>query len=222
MADSFPITFTGREIELLDRASDLDRSNEASGELRGKYIRWDLTNNGPKNQPIVGWTVFSGEDSAGRLIFSGVDRPLLCTRRIPGFGISIPGGFKTENRSRLFGFIELEPAQFAPSTKYKIGLSIRAKITPGKYYNMEEGRRCDEGLVQRYIPCVITLPDPNGAVFSRQIDGLFDSDLDISLDATTDAVDFNSLHSGQIVKVAFALLGKRIAIEKITLTKTEF
>lgn len=221
MADSLPRTFTGWEIELLDRASDLDRSNEASGELRGKYIRWDLRNNGPKNQPIVGWTVFSGEDSAGRLIFSGVDRPLLCKRRISGIGISIPG-FKTENRSRLFGFIELEPAEFAPSTKYKIGLSIRAKITPGKYYNMEEGRPCDEGLVQGYVPCVITLPAPNGAVFSRKIEGLFDSDLDISLDASTDAVNFNSLHSGQIVQVAFALLGKRIAIERITLTKTEF
>ncbi|MBW4581973.1 MAG: hypothetical protein KME42_20600 [Tildeniella nuda ZEHNDER 1965/U140] len=230
MADSLPRTFTGWEIEALDRANELDRSNEANGKLQGKYIQWDLTNYDydNDNRQVVGWTVFSGEDSAGRLVFTGVDHSTSCetSRRIPfPFGgtkiVKIPEP-RINNQCKLTGLIELQPDEFGPSATYKIELSIRAKVIPGKRH--VAGRDCNESLLESFTPCVIQVSTSTRLAFAaaRDIEGGHDDEFDIKLDASTDAIDFNSLYPGQAVKVFFGLLGRRMTLEKVTLSKKEF
>lgn len=229
MADSLPRVFTGWEIEALDRASELDRSNEANGKLQGKYIQWDLTNYDydNDNRQVVGWTVFSGEDSAGRLVFTGVDHSTFCQAsiRIPfGKTVKIPNP-RINNQGKLSGLIELQPDEFGPSTTYKIGLSIRAKVIPGKRHVAE--RNCDESLLESFTPCVISIKTNTtnaglALAADREIKGGHDSEFDIKLDVSTDSIDFNSLYPGQAVQLWFSLLGRRMTLEKVTLSKKEF
>jgi hypothetical protein len=234
MPDSLPRTFTGWEIEALDRESDLDRSDEANGKLYGKYIQWNLTNydRGNGNRIVAGWTVFSGEDITGRLVFSGVDRDVFCNTYpdIPIVNIRVKTGL-TQNQGGLKGLIELQPDEFGPSTTYKIGLSIRAKVIPGT--RIDEGNCLDIKPTESLTPCVLVIKTNAikdglgnnvglGIAFAPEISGYIDTEFDVSLDVSTDAIDFNSLYPGQAVQVWFALAGRQMTLERVTLSKIEF
>jgi hypothetical protein len=229
MPDSLPRTFSGWEVEALDRESDLDRSNEANGKFQGKYIQWDLTNDDDKRSLFGnGWTVFSGEDSTGRLVFSGVSRIVSCQRRIklPFGGRSfVRSSHVFNSQSKLSGLIELQPDEFGPSINYKVGLSIRAKVIPGRWHY--DNVDCDVSLRESFTPCVISIKTNTtntelGFAADREIKGLYDNEFDISLDLITDTIDFNSLYPGQAVQIRFTLLGKQMTLEKVTLSKLEF
>jgi hypothetical protein len=153
MADKFE----GFDVQIRDRVSELDRSNEASGIIQGKIIRWEMVDRDDGDGGSIYKTAFAGEDEEGRLVFLGADVPILCFNITP---FSREPVLKDVNQGIVRGFIELSPDQFGPGTKYKIAINVRAEVVaPIRYLSR---RDCKENLREETTPCVVSILTTQG------------------------------------------------------------
>lgn len=224
MTDSLPTTFSGWEIEIRERLTDLD--SPFSRYVQGKYIRFHprINLDGDKIGGLyfVRSTSLSGEDDKGRLVFLGEDTETYCKKVVAGEEVTVA---VTNNRGSVDGRIELSWNQFGPSTKYKIGLTIYATITPGVAHYT--GRDCTNSSISRFTPCYIDFTTDDGTsldvtTYAPEIDGNPNSEFPIILDANTDIIDFHSEYPGKSIQCDFKLFGKRIVLDKVILSKKEF
>ncbi|MBD1850973.1 hypothetical protein H6F87_13260 [Cyanobacteria bacterium FACHB-502] len=234
MANILPEKIDGWEIEIREEVSKIDRSKEADGEIQG-YIKWKLLQHYSPGLEKISKTVLTGEDEAGRLLFSAVDTPSSCTERISPRRLSS----WVNNRSLVEGTIEIPATQFGPSTKYRIVLTVHAKISPGI---LRTGWAAVDVSPSecKFFEYLAWVPY-NVSMFTHKPGEFFDETgyaddqgapranahlapdevYDIRFTVETDAIDFNALHPGSSVFCIFELNGKRIAIEKVVLTKKQ-
>ncbi len=74
MSDRLPVEFGGFDFEIREKVSELARSDEPSGKLRGENVIWNLGLSSIERLSSeiahAEKTVLTGEDAAGNLVFS--------------------------------------------------------------------------------------------------------------------------------------------------------
>jgi hypothetical protein len=228
--------FSGFDIAALDRVGDLDRSGESSGRLQGKHITW-ITSTADhfedENHGPVGKTVLSGEDSAGGLIFSGVEYfpPCLGKRRpaplLPPIPIEPRKFDRANNRGRLIGIKEISPDDFGPSRRYRLGLRVRAKFIPGLSHRPVQSFIPCDNIREHwdYHPAITLIETSDGTRLAFDLYSSISShksEFIMNLQAITDVIDINSRFPNQSIKLWFSIAGKTINMNEITITKTVF
>jgi hypothetical protein len=226
--------FSGLVLPIRERIAELDRSNEASGIIQGKHIRW-ITSTADhfkdENHGSVGKTVLSGENDAGDLIFSGIEYfpPCLGKRRPVPFAPPIPieprRFDKANNRGRLIGMKEISPDEFGPSMQYRLELRVRAKFSPGmSHYPVQSFIPCDDIRMHTfYLPAIAIIETSDGTRLGSDpyssIDIFQKPEFIMDLHAFTDFIDINSRFPGQSIKFWFSIAGKTITLNEITIIK---
>ena len=218
MADKFE----GFDVQIRDRVSELDRSNEASGIIQGTIIRWEMVNG--RFGESIAKTAFVGEDEEGRLVFSGIDVTNFCF--IPTGLLSRTLIPRVMNQGCVRGSIILGSDEFGPEIKYKIAVNVRARVVAPIIYPT---RRDCSSRPEFSTPCsihigtnsihLLTILSPT---IPNHSDSSSNSVADINLTAETDAIEFNSKFPGGWLTVELLLVGKQISIDKVVLSKKVF
>jgi hypothetical protein len=229
MSDRLPVEFGGFDFEIREKVSELDRSDEPSGKLRGENVIWNLGLSSIERLSSeiahAEKTVLTGEDAAGNLVFSGTDNRFSCAWKelIPGGGSKTITENRVANQGSVSGLIEVDSSQFGPATRYRVALTVFANIIPGRRY-----RSCkhQDGLIKESFPCSmrITTNDLKTELASVTVqkNEFYDDDFPIMLTAETDMIDFNSAFPGQKVQCTFRMRGRLMSFNKAIFSKKIF